>query len=60
MELGIIQGLYIYKNLKASPLPPAPLAVAGFLIAGVVALEYSNRFGGLMACWVFARSCLFC
>ena len=33
---------------KASPLPPAPLAVAGFLVAGLVAWEYSDRLAGLL------------
>ena len=37
-------------NLKTSPLPPAPLAVAGFLVAW----QYSDRFAGLLVCWVFA------
>ena len=34
--------------LKASPLPPAPLAVAGFMVAGLVAWQYSDRLAGLM------------
>ena len=44
-------------DLKASPLPPAPLAVAGFMVAGLVAWQYSNRLVGLLSfavwfCWL--------
>ena len=35
--------------LKASPLPPAPLAVSGFMVAGLVAWQYSDRLG---YCWL--------
>ena len=35
--------------LKASPLPPAPLAIAGFLVAGLVVWQYSDRLG---YCWL--------
>ena len=35
------------NNLMASPLPPAPLAVAGFLVAGLVSWQYSDRPVGL-------------
>ena len=34
--------------LKASPLPPAPLAVAGFMVAGLVAWHYYDRLAGLL------------
>ena len=34
---------------KASPLPPAPLAIAGFLVAGLVVWQYSDRLG---YCWL--------
>ena len=34
--------------LKASPLPPAPLAVAGFMVVGLVAWQYSDRLAGLL------------
>ena len=37
-------------RVEAPPLPPAPLASAGFLVAGLVASQYSNRFGCLLAC----------
>ena len=30
-------------------MPPAPLAIAGFLVAGLVAWQYSDRFG---YCWL--------
>ena len=35
------------SHLKASPLPPAPLAVAGFMVAGLVAWQYYDRLAGL-------------
>ena len=38
--------------LKASPLPPAPLAVAFFLVAGLVAWQSFDGLAGLLACWV--------
>ena len=43
------------KYLKTSPLLPAPLAVAGFLVAGFVAWQYSDRLAGLLGfrCSVF-------
>ena len=34
---------YKYIYLKGSPLPPAPLAVAGFMVAGLAAWQYSDR-----------------
>ena len=43
--------------LKASPLPPAPLAVAGFMVAGLAAWQYSDRLVGLLG---FAVWVLFC
>jgi hypothetical protein len=43
--------------LKASPLPPAPLAVAGFMVAGLAAWQYSDRLAGLLG---FAVWVLFC
>ena len=43
--------------LKASPLPPAPLAVAGFMVAGLVAWQYSSWLAGLLG---FAVWFLFC
>ena len=33
---------------KASPMPPAPLAVAGFLVAGLVAWYSSDWLAGLL------------
>ena len=36
------------KYLKASPLPPAPLAVAGFMVAGLVAWQCCDRLAGLL------------
>ena len=42
---------------KASLLPPAPLAVAGFMVAGVAAWQYSDRLAGLLG---FAVWFLFC
>ena len=41
-------------NLKASPLPPAPLLTAAGWLAGWLALQYSDQLDGLLACWVFA------
>ena len=41
--------------LKASPLPPAPLAVADLLVAGLVAWQYSDQLAGVLASWI----CLF-
>ena len=35
--------------LKTSPLPPVPLVIAGFLVADLVAWQYSDRFG---YCWL--------
>ena len=35
-------------NLKASPLLPAPLTIGGFLAAGLLALQYSDRIDGLL------------
>ena len=32
--------------MKASPLPPAALTVAGFLAAGLLTLRYSDRLDG--------------
>ena len=37
-----------FDYLKASPLPPAPLAVAGFLVASLVAWQSSYRLAGLL------------
>ena len=34
-----------FVYLKAWPLPPAPLATAGFFVAGLGAWQYSDRFG---------------
>ena len=34
--------------LKALPLPPAPLTVAGFLVVGLVTWQYSDVFGGYL------------
>ena len=39
-------------DLKASPLPPAPLAVAGFMVSGLGDWQYSDRLAGLLACRV--------
>ena len=39
----------VWVYLKASPLPPALLAIAGFLVDGLVAWQYSDRFG---YCWL--------
>ena len=47
----------IYIYIKASPLPPAPLAVAGFMVAGLAAWQYSDRLAGLLD---FAVCFLFC
>ena len=46
--------LGIIINLKASPLPPAPLAVAGFMVAGLMAWQYYDRLAGLLdfAVWL--------
>ena len=41
--------------LKASPLPPAPLAVAGFLVAW----WFGNILIGSLACWVLLSGFLF-
>ena len=43
--------------LKASPLPPAPLAVAGVMVAGLAAWQYSDRLAGLLgfAVWFLFR-----
>ena len=45
------------KCLKASPLPPAPLAVACFMVAGLVASHYFDRLAGLLgfAVWFLFR-----
>ena len=45
------------KYLKASPLPPAPLAVAGFMVAGLAAWQYSDRLAGLLECAVWFLFC---
>ena len=42
----------LFNYLKASPLPLAHLAVAGFLVAGPVAWQYSDRLTGLLGCLV--------
>ena len=34
---------------KVSPLPPGPSAIAGLLVAGLVAWQYSDRLG---YCWL--------
>ena len=49
--------LFFTLYLKASPLPPAPLAVAGFMVAGLAAWQYSDRLAGLLD---FAVCFLFC
>jgi hypothetical protein len=49
--------LFVSLYLKASPLPPAPLAVAGFMVAGLAAWQYSDRLAGLLD---FAVCFLFC
>ena len=43
-------------DLKA----PAPVAATGLLVAGLLALQYSDRLDGLLACWVLAVWFLFC
>ena len=48
---------FVQNYLKASPLPPAPLAVAGFMVAGLAAWQYSDRLAGLLG---FAVCFLFC
>ena len=53
----IRQYLFVSLYLKASPLPPAPLAVAGFMVAGLAAWQYSDRLAGLLG---FAVCFLFC
>ena len=44
-------------DLKASPLPLAPLAVAGFMVAGLAVWQYSDRLAGLLG---FAARFSFC
>ena len=56
-KLIIVQSSSPQIYLKASPLPPAPLAVAGFMVAGLAAWQYSDRLAGLMG---FAVCFLFC
>ena len=46
--------------LRLSPLPAVPLAVAGSLVAGLMAWQYSDRLAGLLVCWAFAVRFLFC
>ena len=48
---------YSITYLMASPLPPVPLAVAGFMVVGLVAWQYSDRLAGLLD---FAVWFLFC
>ena len=43
LSFGSWSALFIVAYLKASPLPPAPLVVAGFLVAGLLAWQYSDR-----------------
>ena len=50
----------IHLTASPLPLPPAPLAIVGFLVAGLVAWQYSDRLGYLLACFVFAVWYLFC
>ena len=55
---SILPKLYItiIDYLKASPLPPAPLAAAGFIHAGLVAWQYYDRLAGLLGfavCFLF-------
>ena len=52
------QSIALY--LKASPLRPAPLAVAGFLVVDSVVWLYFDRLSGLLAWWFFVVWCLFC
>ena len=49
-----------YEYLKASPLPPAPLAVAGFMVAGLVAWQYSDRLAGVLGFAVWFSFCWYC
>ena len=47
------QGFQDFKKyLKASALPPAPLAVAGSMVVGLVAWQYSDQLVGFLTCWV--------
>ena len=46
------RGTFLSDHLKASPLPPAPSAVAGLLVAGLAAWQYSDPLAGLLACWL--------
>ena len=48
------------EYLKASLSPPAPLTVAGLLVVGLLALQYSDRLDGLLVCWIFAAWSLLC
>ena len=47
----------MYLYMKASPLPPAPLAVAGFMVVGLVAWQYYDRLAVLLgfAVWFLFR-----
>ena len=49
-----------YNYLKASPLPPAPLAVAGFMVAGLAAWQYSDRLAGVLGFAVWFSFCQYC
>ena len=40
-------------------MPSVPLAVAAFLVAGLVAWQYSDGLVGLLACWVSLSVFLF-
>ena len=55
-SLQASSNMRVDRYLKASPLPPAPLAVEGFLVAGQVVWQCYDWLAGLgFAVWV-----LFC
>ena len=54
--VGLIGHRFI-DYLEASPLPLAPLAVAGFMVVGLVGWQYSDRLAGLLGFAVWFLCC---
>ena len=55
-----VRNWLINITLRLRPCRRPLLSIVGFLVAGLVAWQYSDRLGFLLACWVFAVWCLLC
>ena len=56
--IGLHRSVLVY--LKSLLLPPVPLPTSSDWLTRCLALKYSERLHGLLACWVFAVTFYFC